>query len=353
MKKVAKLIYGLSACLLLTFVGCNNETEEVTPKAVAEKVTIASVEVPADVSKGILNNEMTVVTESDKDSIETELKDALASEALSDLFTEQVDTDITEYSRSMAYEDLPSLMEEYAEKVNKYYEDLQTNGSASMTFSKTPGQITGLKEGMDLSIPLIFIDMKTVTSGSQLKPTVAQSTINAISTSIGADLAKFEGFEDFFFKNIKVSTAVNVSNVIKQTTDLSNPGIFDSENFDSEDYESILENVKYSGYFKTENYYSIGGVFVTKNKVAGKLLVTADIKINIDDISKLMSFDEEDSSEMLNAISEYITVKFEAKAYDFEGNEICTLISTNNMEDLSDFMDIEDLIGSISNQGFN
>lgn len=28
MKKLTKLVYGLSACLLLTLVGCNNETED-------------------------------------------------------------------------------------------------------------------------------------------------------------------------------------------------------------------------------------------------------------------------------------------------------------------------------------
>ena len=80
MKKVTKLVYGLSACLLLTLVGCNNETEDVTPKAVAEKVAVASVSVPAEVSEGILSKEMTVVTSDNKEEVETELKEALKSE---------------------------------------------------------------------------------------------------------------------------------------------------------------------------------------------------------------------------------------------------------------------------------
>lgn len=345
MKKVTKLVYGLSACLLLTLVGCNNETEDVTPKAVAEKVAVASVSVPAEVTEGILNEEMTVVTADNKEEIETELKEALASEDFSGIFNSQDVSEIVESSRSISYEDFNTLPEEYNRAMEKYNAALTEKGSASMTFYKTPGQVTGLEEGWDLSIPLIFIDMKTAISGSQVKSTITQSGINAISASSGVDFTKVEGFEDFFFKNIKTGIAMNGSNLINQTTDLSN--------FDPNDYESLLENVKYSGYIKAESNYSLGGVFVTKNKVAGKLLISADVKININDISKLMSFmeNQDDSSEMLNTMYEYITVKFEAKVYDFEGKEVCTLISSENIDDLSEYMDIEDLMVSIPNQG--
>lgn len=359
MKKVTKLVYGLSACLLLTLVGCNNETEDVTPKAVAEKVAVASIAVPAEVSEGILSKEMTVATADDKDEIETELKEALKSEDLSGIFNSFEDSEIEESSRSIAYEDLASLGEEYTQKMSEFTEALEKNGSASMTFSKTPGQVTGLKEGMDLSIPLIFMDMKIVSSGSQMKSTMTQSSINAISTSVGFDFTKFEGFEDFFFKNIKTGIAVNSSNVINVTTDLSgfNPEDFISDNFNPdnvgmEDLESMVGKQTLSGYVKGESSYSLGGVFVTKNKVAGKILFSADVNINVNDISKLSEFRDEDISENLDVMSEFITVKFEAKVYDFEGKEICTLISSDNIEKLLEFMDIEDLLVSVPNQGF-
>ena len=360
MKKVTKLVYGLSACLLLTLVGCNNETEDVTPKAVAEKVAVASIAVPAEVSEGILNEEMTVVTSDNKEEIETELKEALKSEDLSGIFNQQDNSEIVESSRSIAYEDLASLGEEYAQKMSEFTEALEKNGSASMTFSKTPGQVTGLKEGMDLSIPLIFMDMKIASTGSQMKSTMTQSSVIAVGANVGFDFTKFEEFEDFFFKNIKTGIAINSSNVISATTDLSgfNPEDFISDNFDSdnvdmEDLESMVGKQTFSGYAKGESSYSLGGVFVTKNKVAGKLLVNADVKINIDDISKLMEFgDDDDTSEMLDVMSEYITVKFEAKVYDFEGKEICTLISSEDIEKVSEYMDIEDLLISVPTQGF-
>ena len=353
MKKVTKLVYGLSACLLLTLVGCNNETEDVTPKAVAEKVAVASVSVPAEVSEGILNKEMTVVTADKKEEIETELKEALKSEDLSGIFNQQDNSEIVESSRSIAYEDLASLGEEYAQKMSEFTEALEKNGSASMTFSKTPGQVTGLKEGMDLSIPLIFMDMKIASTGSQMKSTMTQSSVIAVGAKVGFDFTKFEEFEDFFFKNIKTGIAINSSNVINVTTDLSgfNPENFDS-NYNPEDLESMMNATKYSGYAKGESSYSLGGVFVTKNKVAGKILFSADVNINVNDISKLMEFDDEDISENLDVMSEFITVKFEAKVYDFEGKEICTLISSDNIEELSEFMDIEDLLVSVPNQGF-
>lgn len=345
MKKVTKLVYGLSACLLLTLVGCNNETEDVTPKAVAEKVAVASVSVPAEVSEGILSKEMTVVTADNKEEIETELKEALKSEDLSGIFNQQDNSEIVESSRSIAYEDLASLGEEYVQKMSEFTEALEKNGSASMTFSKTPGQVTGLKEGMDLSIPLIFMDMKIASTGSQMKSTMTQSSVIAVGANVGFDFTKFEEFEDFFFKNIKTGIAINSSNVINITTDLSN--------YNPEDLESMMNATKYSGYVKGESSYSLGGVFVTKNKVAGKLLVNADVKINIDDISKLMEFgDDDDTSEMLDVMSEYITVKFEAKVYDFEGKEICTLISSEDIEKVSEYMDIEDLLISVPTQGF-
>jgi hypothetical protein len=354
MKKVTKLVYGLSACLLLTLVGCNNETEDVTPKAVAEKVAVASVSVPAEVAEGILNEEMTVVTSDNKEEIETELKEALKSEDLSGIFNQQDNSEIVESSRSIAYEDLASLGEEYAQKMSEFTEALEKNGSASMTFSKTPGQVTGLKDGMDLSIPLIFMDMKIASTGSQMKSTMTQSSVIAVGANVGFDFTKFEEFEDFFFKNIKTGIAINSSNVINVTTDLSgfNPENFDSNNIDPEDLESMMNATKYSGYAKGESSYSLGGVFVTKNKVAGKILFSADVNINVDDISKLMEFGDEDISENLDVMSEFITVKFEAKVYDFDGKEICTLISSDNIEELSEFMDIEDLLVSVPNQGF-
>ena len=223
-----------------------------------------------------------------------------------------------------------------------------------MTFSKTPGQVTGLKEGMDLSIPLIFMDMKIASTGSQMKSTMTQSSVIAVGANVGFDFTKFEEFEDFFFKNIKTGIAINSSNVINVTTDLSgfNPEDFDSNNVDPEDLESMMNATKYSGYVKGESSYSLGGVFVTKNKVAGKILFSADVNINVNDISKLSEFRDEDISENLDVMSEFITVKFEAKVYDFDGKEICTLISSDNIEELSEFMDIEDLLVSVPNQGF-
>ena len=350
MKKVTKFVYGLSACLLLTLVGCNNQTEDVTPKAVAEKVVVASIAVPVEVTEGISNDTMTVASADNKDDIETELKAALKSEQFANLFNQQTNYKITESSRSIAYDDLPSLGEELGKKMLEFTEALENNGSASMTFSKTPGQVTGLPiEGMELSIPLIFIDLKYASTGSQIKPTMTQSSVIAVGANVGYDFTKLEGFENFFFKNIKTGIAVNSSNVLNATTDLSN---LNPDNIDIENPESMMNATKYSGYAKGESSYSLGGVFVTTKNVAGKLLFNADVNINVNDISKLMELGNEDISKNLDAMYDFFTVKFEAKVYDLEGNEICTLITSDNIEDLSEFMDIEGLLDSVSNQGF-
>lgn len=349
MKKVTTFMYGLSACLLLTLVGCNNQTEDVTPKAVAEKVVVASIAVPVEVTEGISNNKMTVASADNKDDIETELKEALKSEQFTNLFNQQTNYEITESSRSIAYEDLPSLGEELGQKMSEFTEALKKNGSASMTFYKTPGQVTGLEEGMDVSIPLIFMDLKYASTGSQMKSTMTQSSVIAVGANVGFDFTKYKGFENFFFKNIKTGIAVNSSNVLNATTDLSN---LNPDNIDIENPESMMNATKYSGYAKGESSYSLGGVFVTTKNVAGKLLFNADVNINVNDISKLMELGNEDISKNLDAMYDFFTVKFEAKVYDLEGNEICTLITSDNIEELSGFMDIEGLLDSVSNQGF-
>lgn len=338
MKKVTKLVYGLSACLLLTLVGCNNETEDVTPKAVAEKVAVASIAVPAEVTEGILNEEMTVVTADNKEEIETELKEALKSEDLSGIFNQQDNSEIVESSRSIAYEDLNALLEEFSAEMEKYNTTLAEKGSASMTFSKTPGKVTGISNEVDLSIPIIFMDMKIASTGSQMKSTMTQSSVIAVGANVGADLSKVEGLENFLFKNVKAGAAVNSSYVVNTIIDYSN----------------INSDILYTGYINAECNYSLGGVFVTKNKVAGKLLATADIKLNVNDISKLSSLGEntKEPTELVNTISEYVTVQFDIKVYDFEGNEVCSLISTDDFAEVTDFIDLEVLLENIPTQEF-
>ena len=338
MKKVTKLVYGLSACLLLTLVGCNNETEDVTPKAVAEKVAVASITVPAEVSEGILSKEMTVVTSDNKEEVETELKEALKSEELANIFNQQDNSEIVESSRSITHEDLNALLEEFSAEMEKYNTTLTEKGSASMTFSKTPGKVTGISNEVDLSIPIIFFDMKTVTSASQTKPTITQSSVIAVGANVGADLSKVEGLENFLFKNVKAGAAVNSSYVVNTIIDYSN----------------INSDILYTGYINAECNYSLGGVFVTKNKVAGKLLATADIKLNVNDISKLLPLGEytEKPTELVNTISEYVTIQFDIKAYDFEGNEVCSLISTDDFAKVTDFIDLEVLLENIPTQEF-
>lgn len=338
MKKVTKLVYGLSACLLLTLVGCNNETEDSTPKAVAEKVAIKSVEVPDDVKLAIANNEVTVVTATDKEALETELKESLTSEELSNIFNQQDTSKITESSRSITHEDLNALLDEFSAEMEKYSTTLTEKGSASMTFSKTPGKVTGISNEVDLSIPIIFFDMKTVASDLQTKPSITQSSVIAVGANVGADLSKVEGLENFLFKNVKAGAAVNSSYVVNTIIDYSN----------------INSDILYTGYINAECNYSLGGVFVTKNKVAGKLLATADIKLNVNDISKLSSLGEntKEPTELVNTISEYVTIQFDIKAYDFEGNEVCSLISTDDFAKVTDFIDLEVLLENIPTQEF-
>ena len=204
MKKVTKLVYGLSACLLLTLVGCNNETEDSTPKAVAEKVSVATVEVPAEVIALVANNEVTVVSEESKADVEAELKDSLSAEALSEMFSSfGTDNDeLLESARNVSVEDLENIINEFSQEMENFTATMNEKGNASMHFSKTPGTVTGLPEGIEMCIPVIFFDIKATSSVTQTKATQGTSIVVAAGASASADLSKVEGFEDFLFKNV-------------------------------------------------------------------------------------------------------------------------------------------------------
>lgn len=60
--------------------------------------------------------------------------------------------------------------------------------------------------------------------------------------------------------------------------------------------------------------------------------------------------DIKEPTELVNAISEYVTVQFDIKVYDFEGNEVCSLISTKDFNEVTDFIDLEVLLENIPTQ---
>lgn len=340
MKKLTKLVYGLSACLLLTLVGCNNETEDSTPKAVAEKVSVATVEVPAEVIALVANNEVTVVSEESKADVEAELKDSLSAEALSEMFSSfGTDNDeLLESARNVSVEDLENIINEFSQEMENFTATMNEKGNASMHFSKTPGTVTGLPEGIEMSIPVIFYDMKATSSVTQTKATQGTSIVVAAGASASADLSKVEGFEDFLFKNVKANLAVNGNSVVKLTMDMSD--------CDSGNYETY-PGYEYSGNVNYDCSFSVGGVFVTKNKVAGKLLATTDISVkveNCDSISALMKESTLDEAKIMDLISEYVTTNFKVAAYDFEGNEIFSLIDSNDVDEISDYIELEVLL---------
>lgn len=230
---------------------------------------------------------------------------------------------------------------------------MNEKGNASMHFSKTPGTVTGMPEGIEMSIPVIFYDMKATSAATQTKVTQGTSVVVAAGASASADLTKVEGFEDFLFKNVKANLAVNGSSVIKSTMDMSNydPETFDPSNIDTETFDpSSLYTQTYTGNLNYDCNFSVGGVFVTKNNVAGKLLATADIKVKLDDLSSFNSLtmgetlSQENINSILDAYAKATTTNFKVAAYDFEGNEIFSLIDSNDVDEISDYVELEVLL---------
>lgn len=336
MKKVKGLITCLSVMSFFVLAGCSDEVKDVTPKAVAEKVAVGSVEVPSEVLQDVVVGNVKVVTSENAADLEVELKEALSFESIQNMIDSSFSGEsVVESARSLSVEDLSSLMEEYDEKLMKFTEDYVENGRASMSFVKTPGKITGLPEYVDLTIPVILYNITSSTKATQTVSSQKQTTNISLGASVGIDFTKIEDFKDFLFKTAKANFAMNSSSSVDMTIDMSD---FDTEN------PSEMPEMEYSGYIKNFYDFSFGSVFVTEDNVAGKILMSVNLSIDMDDVSALyehLLYSDSADLDILNEVlKDMLSVAFEIGVYDFEGNKVFDMVNTDNFEEMSEYLDV-------------
>lgn len=218
-------------------------------------------------------------------------------------------------------------------------EDLQ-NGSASMSFVKTPGKITDIPDakGVELTIPLISINATITQKKSLVPPISINNNINAdIKTASSIFISDLKEFSDTNsdFKNLRISE--EISNSMNMTTTITvNP----------DNAQEVENSNTGKALYNTE--YTLGGVFVvpatekTEKNIAGKLVGEITIKLNIDDINKISDDDfmsnlTNPNCELYESLpKEYFEIsKIKFTVYDLNGNELFTYKDINSIEDFS------------------
>ena len=327
-----KIIFSLITVSVLFLAGCNNDSP--VEQKIVEPVTANSIEVPTSVQSDIDSGTTRNAEKQDENTIKTFLDES--SQTPSPELVEAIKTaPIPSESRDTSYEDLQKYSEEIATEFEKLNKELHQEGkeSSSISFIRTPGKITDIPDadGVELTIPLISINVDVITQKTSLPPKVStKADIKTASSIYISDLKEFSN-EDSPFKNLKISEEIsNSMNMNITSTVTINP-----------DNPQVTGNALYN------TAYTLGGVFVVPAddiNIAGKLVGEITIKLNIDDLNEALS-DIDYMSNLTNPNfelyetlpQEYFEIsKIKFIVYDLNGNELFTYKDINSISDFSE-----------------
>lgn len=325
-----KIIFSLITVSVLFLASCNNDSSP--EQKIVEPVTANSIEVPKSVQNDIDSGTTRNAKEDDKDTITKFLDES--SQTTSPELLEAIKTaPIPSESRDTSYEDLQKYYQEMATEFLKLNQEIQAGKeSSSISFIRTPGKITNIPnaKGVELTIPLISINVDVITQKTSLPPKVStKADIKTASSIYISNLNEFS-HEDSAFKNLKISK--EISNSMNATTTINlNPG-------------NAQETVS-NGNALYNTAYTLGGVFVVPvnddKDIAGKLVGEITINLNIDDLSKapdIMSSLTNPNFELYETLpQEYFKLsKIKFIVYDLNGNELFTYKEINSISDFSE-----------------
>lgn len=329
MKRVSKLFTGCLCILAMAIISCKDNdgggSDEL--KASVNKAVAASVSIEEGASTSI-------VKETDKETVNTELDSAgidkiIAAATDYSGFVKDNEADPTYSTRAMSVEDLGTkVSRELEEKITKFSEDLKKNGKGSFSYSITPGEITGLPDGIEMTIPLFFISNSAAASND----TMAMTFTEGISSTYFADFK--ETAPESIFKQSAVNSAQNYNYSIRARANSGN-------------------SMDLNGYAKINVFTSSWTSFITKQGIAGKISTELNVDINFTEFKEV--FEKLQNSENLDKISlETFLNSKNTKASlvinvcDLEGNVIYKYKSLDKISDIDDYITFFDLSSKIS-----
>lgn len=331
MKRVSKLFTVCLCILAMAIISCKDNdgggSDEL--KASVNKAVAASVSIEEGAYKSI-------VKETDKETVNTELDSAgidkiIAAATNYSGFVKDNEDDPTYSIRAMSVEDLGTkVSRELEEMITKFSEDLRNNGRGSFSYSIAPGEITGLTNGIKMTIPLFFISNTAAASND----TMAMTFTEGISSTYFADLKKTA--PESIFKQTAVNSAQNYNYSIR-ARDTANSG----------------NSMDLNGYAKINVFTSSWTSFITKQGIAGKISTELNVDINFTDFKevfeKLQNPENPDKISLETFLNSKNTkASLVINVCDLDGNVIYKYKSLDQISDIDDYITFFDLSSKIT-----
>lgn len=329
MKRVSKLFTGCLCILAMAIISCkdndgggNDELKASVNKAVAASVSI---------EEGAYTS---IVKDTDKVAVNTELDSAgidkiIAAATDYSGFVKDNEDAPTYSIRAMSVEDLGTkVSRELEEKITKFREDLKNNGKGSFSYSIAPGEITGLPNGIKMTIPLFFISN---TAAASSDGTMAMTFTEGISSTYFADFK--ETAPESIFKQSAVNSAQNYNYSIRARENSGN-------------------SMDLNGYAKMNIFTSSWTSFITKQGIAGKISTELKVDINFTEFKEVFEKlqnpenpDEISLETFLN--SKNTNASLVINVCDLKGNVIYNYKTFNKISDITDYITLFDLSSKV------
>lgn len=323
MKRVSKLFTGCLCILAMAIISCkdndgggNDELKASVNKAVAASVSIEEAYT-------------SIVKDTDKVAVNTEL-DSAGIEKIIAVATDysgfvKDNEDAPTYSiRAMSVEELGTkVSRELEEKITKFSEDLKNNGRGSFSYSIAPGEITGLPDGIEMTIPLFFISNSAASSND----TMAMTFTEGISSTYFADFK--ETAPKSIFKQSAVNSAQNYNYSIRARANSGN-------------------SMDLNGYAKINVFTSSWTSFITKQGIAGKISTELNVDINFTEFKevfeKLQNPENPDKISLETFLnSKNTNASLVINVCDLDGNVIYKYKDLDKISDIDDYITLFDL----------
>lgn len=229
----------------------------------------------------------------------------------------------------MSVEELGAkVSRELEEKITKFSEDLRNNGRGSFSHSIAPGEITGLPNGIKMTIPLFFISNSAAASND----TMAMTFTEGISSTYFADFK--ETTPESIFKQSAVNSAQNYNYSIRARANSGN-------------------SMDLNGYAKINVFTSSWTSFITKQGIAGKISTELNVDINFTEFKevfeKLQNPENPDKISLETFLNSKNTkASLVINVCDLKGNVIYNYKSLDKISDIDDYITFFDLSSKIS-----
>lgn len=331
MKRVSKLFTGCLCILAMAIISCkdNDGGGNDEPKASVNKAVVASVSIEEEAYTSIVKDTDKVAVNAELDSAGIDKIIAAATDYSG--FVKDNEDGPTYSTRAMSAEALGTkVSRELEEKITKFREDLSYNGKGSFSYSIAPGEITGLPNGIKMTIPLFFISNSAASSND----TMAMTFTEGISSTYFADLKKTA--PESIFKQSAVNSAQNYNYSISARI-TANSG----------------NSMDLNGYAKINVFTSSWTSFITKQGIAGKISTELKVDINFTEFKevfeKLQNPENPDKISLETFLnSKNTNASLVINVCDLEGKVIYNYKNFDKISDIDDYITFFDLSSKIS-----